>query len=301
MKLVILGLDGLDPDLVERWDMSWFKQKAWSRHYVGLLRKLYTPIIWSCFLTGLNVEEHGYSLSELREKRSREAFRSKLLYILYPLRRKIPVRELGLRKLLTRLGLVNSYPPSIMPSYLLEKTFIEELRARGYSVIAVEVPGYNESKNEYYRTNMGRLVSVSFTEKAGLVEEAIRDVEERICETLGYIEEGYDLVFTYTPLPDIAFHMVVKPTLKNKLWLRTIHYRLYKIVKPLISTAVKRGYAVLIVSDHGFDLKEHYHSQYGFWSLSVSPPEWWSINTILDFKENIVRIVEDQRTWTPQP
>ena len=55
LRLVILGLDGLDPHLVDRWEMDWFKQKVWGRHYVGFLKKLYTPIVWGCFLTGLNV------------------------------------------------------------------------------------------------------------------------------------------------------------------------------------------------------------------------------------------------------
>ena len=291
MRLVIVGLDGLDPDLVERWRMSWFKQRLYGRHYVGLIKDLYTPILWSCFLTGLNVEKHGYSLSELKEKRDRDAFKSRLLYKLYLLRKRIPVKRLGLRKLLIKLGLVNPYPGSVMPDHLLKRTFLEELKARGYSVAAIEVPGYNESRNEYYRVKIDELVTAPFRERARLVEEALEDTRERIARAIEYVDRGYEVVFVYSPLPDVAFHMAVKPGLNVKVWLRAVHYSLYRAVEELLDLAEEKGYAVLIVSDHGFDLKNYYHSEYGFWSLNIEPPSWWCINSILDFKEGILKLV----------
>ena len=293
VKILIIGLDGLDPDLVERWRMCWFKQRFYGRHYVGLIKDLYTPILWSCFLTGLNVEEHGYSLSELKEKRASDAFRSKLLCKLYLLRKRIiPIKKLGLRKLLIKFGLVDPYPGSIMPEHLLRKTFLEELKARGYSVVAIEVPGYNESRNEYYRVKIDELVTASFRERSKLVEEALEDTSERVDRAIEYVASGYDVIFVYSPLPDVAFHMAVEPNLSIRAWLRSIHHSLYKVVKELLDIAKENKYAVLIVSDHGFDLKNYYHSNYGFWSLNIEPPSWWSIHSILDFKENILKLTE---------
>ncbi|RLF20950.1 MAG: hypothetical protein DRZ82_00700 [Thermoprotei archaeon] len=291
VRLVIMGLDALDPDLVERWKMCWFMQKHYGRHYVGMINKLYTPILWSCFLTGLNVEKYGYSLSELREKRTREAFRSKLLYKLYLLRKKIPIKKLGLRKLLVKLGLVELYPGSVMPEHLLKKSFLEELKAMGYSVGAIEIPGYNETRNEYYRVKAGELISSPFSERVRLVEEALEDTKMRVAEAIRYVERGYDVVFTYSPLPDIALHMTMKPDLKAKLWIRSVHYSLYKAIRGLLDIAGEYGYAVLIVSDHGFDLETYYHSKYGFWSLNIDPPAWWDVRSILDFKKNILKLV----------
>ena len=219
MRLVILSLDGLDPNLVELWKMEWFKQKSWGKHYVGLFNKLYTPILWSCFLTGLNVERHGYSLSELKEKRSKDAFRSQLIYKLYLLRKRIPIKKLGLRRLLIKLGLADSYPASTMPEHLLEKTFLEELKAMDYNIVAIEVPGYNETRNEYYRSRLTKLATAPFLKRADFIKEALEDTTNRIAEATEYVKRDYDLVFVYSPLPDIAFHMAVKPNLSVKLWL----------------------------------------------------------------------------------
>lgn len=66
--MLILGLDGLDPDLVERWRLRWFMQKSYGRHYVGFLKTKYTPIAWACFVTGKNVEEQGYDINYIHEE-----------------------------------------------------------------------------------------------------------------------------------------------------------------------------------------------------------------------------------------
>ena len=292
MRLVILGLDGLDPDLVESWGMHWFKQRVWGKHYVGLLKNLYTPILWSCFLTGVNVEEHGYDIEALKEKRTREAFRSGFLYRLYMLRRKIPIRRTGLRKLLIRLGLMNPYQSSIMPENLMRMSFLEELRRRGRRVAAIEVPGYNETRNEYYRGRIDELVTKPFRERAEAVDEALEDTRERVGRAVEYVKNDYDVVFVYTPLPDFAFHMAVKPDIKVKVWLRAVHRNLYGATEELINLAREKGYAVLMVSDHGFDLRKYYHATYGFWSLSIERPPWWRVESILDFRDNILKLAE---------
>lgn len=288
--MIIVGLDGLDPDLVERWKMDWFKQRSYGRHYVGILSRLCTPLLWGCFLTGINVEEYGYSYLEFREKKREDAFKSKVLYRLYLLRRRVPLRRLGLRKLLLMLGLVNPYPPAIMPPHLLKKTFLEELRIKGYSIVAIEVPGYSETKNEYYRCKLDELVLASFNERSRLIKEALEDTRERIVKATTYIREKYDVIFVYSPLPDLALHLGVNPDLKIKLWLRSIHYSLFRTIQTLLRLAEKEGNIVLIVSDHGFDIKKYYHSEYGFWSLNIEPPRWWRISSILDFKRNILKL-----------
>jgi len=106
LRLLILGLDGLDYDLVTRWELKIFMQRVFGKHYIGDLRDLYTPIIWSCFLTGLNVEKHGYDLESLKRKRNIDAFKNKYLRALYLIRRKLPIKKLGIRSLLVRFNLV---------------------------------------------------------------------------------------------------------------------------------------------------------------------------------------------------
>ena len=288
MRLVIIGLDGLDPDLVEKWEMEWFKLKVWGRHYVGFFKYTYTPIVWGSFLTGVNVEEHGYDIESLRRKRSEDALKYSILKSLYRLKSRLVPFKLGLRKVLVRLGLAYEYPPSIMPKKLLRMSFTEELKSLGYRVAVVEVPAVNESRNEYYRGMVPKAIGNALLRDA-LVDEALADTGSRISKAIGYVVNGYDLVFTYSPLPDIAFHLAPKPRLNDVLWLRVTHYRLWCIIERLVRTAINRGYAVLIVSDHGFDIKRYDHSKYGYWSLSIDAG--WKINTVLDFKQEIVNLV----------
>jgi len=187
------------------------------------------------------------------------------------------------------------YTPN-MPETMRRESFIEALTSKGYRVYAHEVPGYNEERNEYYRTALGKIISQPFDARKRIVEEALEETRERFEEGLKRVNEGYDMVFVYSPLLDLAFHIVIKPTLKMKLWLRGVHYKLYLAAKPLLDAAYSNGYAVLIVSDHGFDVEKYNHSDYGFWSLNINPPEWWEIKSILDFKDNVLRLVTEGRT-----
>jgi len=291
MRLLILGLDGLDYDLVEKWRLDFYKQRSYGKHYVGLLKKLYTPIIWGCFLTGLNVEEHGYSFHEVVKKRGKDAFKNQILSKLYSIRTRIPIRNLRMRKILIKLKLLNPYQGCIMSEKLLNKTFLRFLKELKYKVATVEVPSYDEKMNEYYRSTCKLLLSASLDEKKAYVDNILEETSRRVIKTMNYVNMEYDLVFMYSPLPDIAFHLAVKPTLRIKVWLKSVHECLQRILRPLIKKAKNRNYTILIVSDHGFDLNKYYHSEHGFWSLSIKPPCWWNIETILDFKENIIKMV----------
>ena len=131
MKLLIIGLDGLDYNIVLRWNLRDYLQEYYGKHYVGFACRLYTPILWGMFLTGINVEEHGYNLEKLKEKRSLEVWKYSFLRKMYMFRKKIPIKKLGIRPILVTLGLARKYPPSIMPDHLLRQTFIEELKSKG--------------------------------------------------------------------------------------------------------------------------------------------------------------------------
>ena len=296
MKILIIGLDGLDPDLINKWNITFYKQKAYGKHYIGFLSTLYTPIVWSCFLTGIDVTKHGYSMGELRRKRAADGLHP-ILKPLYKLRRKIlRNRKLFIRHLMVRLHLADAYPPSIMPAYLLRKTFLEILQKdRGFKIRAIEIPGYNEKNNEQYRSEFSGLVTASINDKIGYLRKVLIDCENRVSLAIESINDGYDVVFVYLPLPDIAHHLLFKG-LAEITRLRQHYGELADMLQPLVDKASDNNYRILIVSDHGFDLKKYYHSEHGFWSLNFNPPEWWKISTILDFKANIIRLSEGSIT-----
>ncbi len=291
MKLLIIGLDGLDYNLVTKWDLRVFKQKIYGKHYVGFASKLYTPILWSMFLTGLNVEKLGYDLNSLKEKRAMDSLKWNFLKTLYLIRKKIPVKELGLRKILISLGLAKRYPSSIMPEYLLKKTFLEKAKELSLKVSAIEVPGYNEEINEKYRSLNSIYVFKSLREKLSFINEIINDCNRRILKSLNYVIADYDLIFVYLPLPDLAHHLLFK-NLRELVELRKIYGKLEKKVQQLTSYANVKNYVILIVSDHGFDMKNCYHSSWGFWSLNKNIEIANKLKKITDFHDLILFLLK---------
>jgi len=291
MKLLIIGLDGLDHDLVERWGLAFYKQKYYGKHYVGFLKTLYTPIIWSCFLTGIDVTTQGYSLNQLRAKRSIEGLHP-IFRPIYKLRAKIlGNRKLFIRGFLARLRLANAYPPSIMPKHLIKQTFLNIMEEdMGIKVYAIEVPGYNERVNERYRSEYRKLINATLGKKLECIEGVLADCEERIGLAIKGVADNRDMIFVYLPLPDIAHHLLFRG-LTEITYLRQHYGKLSRMLRPLVDKASEKGYRILIVSDHGFDLNRYYHSDYGFWSINFDPPEWWKIKSILDFKENLLKLL----------
>ena len=211
MKLLIIGLDGLDHDLVERWGLAFYKQKHYGKHYVGFLKTLYTPIIWGCFLTGMDVTTRGYSLNQLRVKRSMDGLHP-ILKPIYKLRVKfLRDRRLSIREFLVRLHLAKAHPPSIMPEHLIKQTFLNIMEEEmGLKVYAIEVPGYNERINEKYRSEIKELIDATICEKREYIEGVLEDCEERIGSAIKGVDNNNDLVFLYLPLPDIAHHLLFK-------------------------------------------------------------------------------------------
>ena len=286
MKLLIIGLDGLDHVLVERWELSFYKQKYYGKHYVGFIKPLHTPIIWSCFLTGIDVSKSDYSFEKCIQNRSRNAL-NPLLRPLYNLRLKLVHRPIGIRKILIKLHLAKRYTPENMPERLLENTFIEELKARGFNVGVIEVPGYNEDRNAIYRPLVWKGVSIDLKEKEAFLEEIMKECERRVKTGMKYVDKGTDLVFVYLPMPDLAHHMLFRG-LRERLRLYMVYKELVELIRPLMKSS--EDYIKLIVSDHGFNIREYSHTDYGFWSLSIQPSPWWDVKTILDFKENIMKM-----------
>ena len=273
MRLLIIGLDGLDARYVERWSLRGLQQAYWGQHYVGFLKKLYTPILWSCFLTGLNVEEHGYDLDTLKSKRGLDGL-NPALRPFYLLRKALlpDYLELGIRKLLIRVRLARICPPSNMPPKLRERSFLDVLKGRGLEVMAIEVPGYNEEWNEYFRTAAGRFFSASLKDRLRMIGYCIRECERRVSLAVRALSgRGRpDVLMVYFPMPDIAHHLLLKGIRAT----RELHraYWLAERWAEAIKEAAGPDYACLIVSDHGFERAEKTHSDHGFWSLNVEPP-----------------------------
>lgn len=263
-KLLILGLDGLEHKLVLEWGIAKLLQQFDGEFYVGSISRIYTPLVWSSILCGFNVEEKGYDY----EKAARMSMGK--LGVLHVIKKRIfgEKKKMWLaRKLLKKLGLLEP-PRYIMPEQLLKETFLEKSMGLGYHVFALEVPGYNERMNGVLRLKGTKIaVSHSFKAKKFLVEEIKRDCIRRLRETKQALTQC-NLVMGYLPLPDTAHHFFFKGV-KDRIRMFTLYKWLEENVnKIVLEPAYKLGFNVMILSDHGFDMKKYDHSKYGFWSTN---------------------------------
>ena len=63
MKVLILGIDAIEYDLIEEWNLKNLKQKEYGKIKVPITKNLDEPateIVWPCFITGKEPEEMGF-------------------------------------------------------------------------------------------------------------------------------------------------------------------------------------------------------------------------------------------------
>ena len=282
-KLLIICLDGLDYYLTLKWKISKLLQKIHGRFYVGDIRILYTPLIWSSILCGFSVEEKGYGYEEA-VRRSMGTLR-----VLHDLKKKIfgEKRFWIIRRLLIFLRLLRAN--FIMPTNLLRETFLEILEDRGYKVFALEVPGYNEINNGRFRLKMHELIlSKKLEDRMAFIKEVKNDTINRLNKTQQALET-YDVVMCYSPLPDLAHHLFLKGIKSRILIYKTYRWLEKNVNKYLLKPAYDLNFNVLILSDHGFDMKNFTHSNYAFWSSNVELSR--PIKTYRDVKDNILNML----------
>ena len=292
MPYIVLGIDGLEYNLAKKWGMKGLLQKYYGKHDVSVIKPLYTPILWSAILVGVDPREHGFSIHDIDRKRAVYGYHPVLRYS-YLLLRKITKRKTGLRSLLAKLGLFsyNRIKKGVsdierMPTELRNLSVIEVLKSRGYKVWVKEFPSYND---EVF--SRARLTTIGLT-KEKIWKNRFKRIEVYRQYTLRFFQEmienldSYDVFFYYTPLIDMAEHVFSR---SFDLWGKTRLYRYYREVEQLV-VKINSKYPTLIVSDHGFDFKKHTHSDYGFWSVNYTPP--FTPKTIFDFKNLILSSVE---------
>lgn len=295
----MLAIDGLEAELVERWRLKTYMQKYHGIHDVTIAvqkgEPLYTPLIWTSFLLGEPSYRYNFTMKEIRIKR--EAVGYGFLTPLYKFRLKIlGKRNLGIRNLLTKLGIYNLkkvaeslYNIESLPLNIREKTIVEELRRKGYKVWCSEFPGLGDAYSAKIRATFSKYFDVDLKKRKELLEEVYKHDLEVLRKTT-YAVEKYDCIFSYMVSIDIANHMFYRPkNIKSIIFLSRYYKKLAIDIEKTIMTK-SDSLAILIVSDHGYNPNTHEHSTYGFWSLNVRTSI--TPKTVLDFKNVIFNLVE---------
>ncbi len=297
MRVIVLGIDGLDADLVLRWRLKAFMQQYYGTHDVRVAVKpgdpLYTPLIWASFLLGKPAYEYGFTHEEIVKRRDLTAYRK--FGPLYSLRLKIfGKRSLHLRKIMMKLGLYDResvvkkfHEVEALPEEALRDTFPEIAKREGFKVWAEEFPSYNEVKFAEWRARASEYLGLSLREKLKALDERT-DYSIKLLDRAINAAQDHDLILYYTSVIDWANHKLYRP---KSLTLMTFLASYYKKFEKLISKAERKlkKSAILIVSDHGYDPRVQEHSSKGFWSLNIKPPI--TPKTILDFKGLILELL----------
>jgi len=282
-KMLILGLDGLEISLVEKMNLQMFKQEVYGTHSIDFLSATHTPIVWGCFITGKNVENYGMTLDNIIYERNICGY-NPILRPFYKLRYKFLRNiNLGIRPILTKLGLFKPTYIERIPDKLREDCFPELIKKKVNSLF-IEVPSYSESIS--FRNDCLSLIGKPLKARITFVEKVFKECIRRIKVARGSLNT-HDFVFVYLPLPDVASHLFYDVFSLIKL----TYMKLYRLLLPLMDEAYELGFKVLIVSDHGFDFKNHTHKKYGFYSFNFHPP--FRPKTIMDFKEIILNLFEE--------
>ncbi len=303
MRVVVVGIDGLEYSLVERWDVSEFKQKHYGIHDIRAALKPgdppYTPLIWASFLLGEPSYRYGYDGEFITRRRVDVAY-GRLAW-LYRIRAALlGRRSLGLRRVLMKLGIfsVERVAKELsrvegLPNHLRELTVVAEARRRGYSAWYSEFPTLQENYCARLRAVLSQYFNASLQERFRWLNEIYRFSLDSLKEVVRKARE-YDLLLYYTPLIDVAHHMLYRSkSIGLMVRLASIYRRFAQdLRRELFSRLNYSGeeYAFIIVSDHGYDPVSQEHSDYGFWSANVDLPKRPS--TVLDFKEIILKLLE---------
>jgi len=297
MKVAVLAIDGLEHDLVSRWDLNFFKQKYYGKIDVKVAVKpgdpLYTPLIWGSFLLGKPVYFFGLDMGKIKQERMK-LFYGKL-YPLFKLKKKfLGGKNLHLRRFLMRIGLAdfNAIVKSLskieaLPSSALQHTFVAEAERRGYKVFCKEFPTLRESRYAEMRAMFSKFFNLPLKDKLLKLEEVFQYSSELLDEMVTALE-SHDLLLYYTSVIDYAQHMLYRP--RNLKYMAVLRSTYKKLASLLSSLVPKSGnLCTLIVSDHGYDPVKQEHSDHGFWSLNIKPPK--IPKTILDFKDIILELL----------
>ncbi|MEB3779292.1 MAG: alkaline phosphatase family protein [Desulfurococcales archaeon] len=297
MRVTIIAIDGLEYNLVEKWNINTFKQKYYGKHDVTVAVKpgepLYTPLIWASFLLGEPSYIYGYTDKIMKKKRGEVGYSGILKYLFYIKFSILGTRQLKLREILLKLGLFKSdkikekaHIIESMPSHLLKKTFIQKAIDNNLKVKYNSIPSMPNDKYAEYRVFLYKYFNSSIKDRILILNKLYNETESDLNNILNNINT-YDLVIYYTPLLDEAHHMLYRP---NKPIAMVHLRRYYKLVEKqflrIVNSINYNNSLVLIVSDHGYDPSTHEHSNYGFWSsnlkLEVNPSKITDFRWIIE-------------------
>jgi len=291
MKILILGIDALEYDLVEKWDLKHLKQLEYGKTKVPLIegwKEPATVIVWPCFITGKkDPKEMGYDSPILFVKPLEWFFN----YFHRPIRefifrnqyaddisdKETSQKILNVFKILTKKSGFTR-PPS--KKDIKAKTIFEN---NNFKSIHLHVPIYDEEMDTLERWKIFDVFDGKM-DMPDFIKGYKKEFNKR-CKELEFLidKKNWDLLMMYWFFLDPIQHALFKDEMKIMNAYLLVNDFVGKIKEKLSKEDM-----ILIVSDHG--QKKGIHTNYGFYSsnkkLGLKNPH------ISDFKE----ILEEKLT-----
>ncbi|MFX0132729.1 MAG: hypothetical protein ACFFDN_03695 [Candidatus Hodarchaeota archaeon] len=250
-EIYILGLDGLEFDFVRKWNLKNLKQIEYDRIIVPINKEKGVPMspqVWGSFLTGKNeVQDFQYQASPLNILSVFLSYIKKYLKItnFINIAQKIIPDRFWTRQVIGFTKLQN-------------KTFLDLTKSKPINVIY-----YNQDQTGnllYFYFSIGE---ISLEKTVKLANSLYIKTKKQILNETKKFLDSYELIFSYLHFPDLLQHLLMfKPEEIKNLYLNLDEFVLS--LKRLMPDHT----LFLIISDHGFDLKIGYHSNFGFYSCN---------------------------------
>ncbi len=265
MKIVILGIDALEYNLVEKWDLKNLKQKAYTKTDLSDFDIIVTPLIWGSMLTGQKLKE----MEEIWRKRKK----------FFSQQRDVRVKQ----KQYWYARIASKVLPERVKKFLIKKFVPDPFGVT--SNYLVNNPKYKTIFDYFERTwnngipSYGRNVADQKIKKISemaadgnpkpLYDYAMNLYRKERAMLLDAVKSDYQLIFWYTPFLDKIEHFYWR----KKLKLLNIYMELNRLVDE-VKAMLDENDILYIISDHG--MKESpsktisgEHSDHGFFSSNT--------------------------------
>jgi len=264
-KIIILGIDGLEYDLVKEWKLKHLELEASSRLELSDFGVIITPLIWASMLTGKKEDEieriflersrYFSKTSDSLKKKQRQYWHAALMARILPKSIKTWVNK----KLLP--------DPFKKTSHFLKKNNKRTLFDFFKNPWNNGVPAYNKCVTS---DESKKMTGIAINGDLKPLHEFTMAMYERDKKELfDALKKDYDLIFWYTSFLDKISHFYIV----KKRKLMNIYLDLNTMVKK-IREGMGPDDVLYIISDHGMvavegSLKAGDHSDHAYFSSST--------------------------------
>lgn len=286
MKLLILGFDALEYNLVERYKLNALKQKQYGK--LSIPKECYTetvdffgnkvyepwsPYVWSAFLTGKTPKELGLKKENIAERTNRV-----INFV---------------RKIVIKMHLESAWMKSRKMLGWVVKRFGGERKR----LILDKEQTFLKNVDDFLAINFPMLSSewvldLPSSDLNEVVKEYWKQYFKIRARTLQAIKDNqHTVILSYTRLLDIIGELCYG----NKLMMMKAYFEINDFVKQ-IHEILPNGAICLIVSDHGIEVfgeKFGKHSEHAFWSLNITTE--WNPRSIIDFYSELKKLLQNEK------